>query len=526
MSPLGGWPARALLVVVLLGGVFVPRPEARAVEPAEPELVEVLAPSRDDVHALVAGFDLAESRRGDWYRVVAWPGDRARLEDLGLAVRSVRTLSAPKGGSGSPYRHLADYERDLRDLATAYPGHVRLLTGVEPSLEGRPILGVEIAGHIERDDGRPVAYIDGIHHAREWPAGEVPMNFAIELASGYGVRPGITRLLDNARVIIVPVLNVDGFHHSRQSLYGDQVPLVFGIAAGGQGTYWRKNMRAAVNGPGVSVGAYGVDNNRNYSFLWGSTDPGPNATTSPLIPTQTYHGAQPFSEPETRVAQNIMLTNNVVAMISNHTHGGLVLHPWGHTFAPPPDDGIVELARAMAEVNGYRAQPGIDLYPTTGTADDWAYATLGAYAYTFEMMNDFHPPEGLGNEDKLNRNAYKVLLAWAADPAHHSVLEGSVTDASGAPIAASLRLTKSVTTPLNEPYNTILGPFIETIDLSMTAAADGSFSWHVNPSGRPLSSDERYTMTVSAPGFVDRSLSVSVERGDVASLGAIVLDAV
>ena len=51
----------------------------------------------------------------------------------------------------------------------------------------------------------------GVHHAREWPSGEVNMEFALDLARGYGSDPRITSLLERVRVIVVPVINPDGF---------------------------------------------------------------------------------------------------------------------------------------------------------------------------------------------------------------------------------------------------------------------------------------------------------------------------
>ena len=512
-----------VLLCIVIGAVGIA--PASEVLPAGPSLLEVRATSPDQVALLDARFDLAEFRDGDRYHVVGWPGDRARLDAAGIEVTDVliEDMNAPRNHVPFEYRTLFDYHSELEELADEYPGHVRLVVGSETSLEGRPILGVEIAGDVHADDGRPTAYIDGIHHAREWPAGEIPMNFAIELAEGYGVDVAITDLLEQVRVIIVPVVNVDGFVLSRGALIGEGYPIDYGLSIIGQGSYWRKNVRGLAHAAGISVGSYGVDNNRNYGYLWGARSVGPLARTSPFPLDQTYHGAAPFSEPETRVARELQLTNNVVAAISNHTYGNFVLYPWGHTFTPPPDEGVIDLAHAMAAENGYRAQPGIELYPTHGTANDWTYATLGAYAYIFEITPwEFHPLDGLGVHDLRNRRAYRTLLEWAADQAHHSVLTGTVV-AGADPVAASLRLTKTVETPLAEPL-LALEPLIETIDLSMTASPAGTFEWHVNPSTRPIAGEtEAYQLTVSAPGSQDVTLDVVVARGEVLDLGTIEL---
>ena len=64
----------------------------------------------------------------------------------------------------------------------------------------------------------------GVHHAREWPSGELSIEFAVDLVESFGVSPRLTQLLRQVRVIIVPVLNVDGFEQSRT--WGDLVPIV------------------------------------------------------------------------------------------------------------------------------------------------------------------------------------------------------------------------------------------------------------------------------------------------------------
>ena len=87
---------------------------------------------------------------------------------------------------------------------------------------GEPIVGVELAADVNRtDDGRPVYLVLGEHHAREWPSGEIAMEFALDLAAGYGRDPRITSLLDRERVIVVPIVNPDGFQVSREDERAD-----------------------------------------------------------------------------------------------------------------------------------------------------------------------------------------------------------------------------------------------------------------------------------------------------------------
>lgn len=88
----------------------------------------------------------------------------------------------------------------------------------------------------------------GLHHAREWPSGELTIEFAYDLVSNYGTDERITGLLDQARVVVVPVVNPDGFEKSIND--GTNVDLrefdgggTVSILATPSNAYKRKNCR-------------------------------------------------------------------------------------------------------------------------------------------------------------------------------------------------------------------------------------------------------------------------------------------
>jgi hypothetical protein len=298
------------------------------------------------------------------------------------------------GPDRKDYRRLSPYVSEMRKLAGKHPSFVRVIKLEHKSLEGRNVLGLEIAARVGRKDGRPAFYVDGVHHAREWPAAEYPMIFAHHLAEGFGRKREITSLLSRLRVVIVPVVNVDGFDYSRESLVDAQGLGAYPLAVVGLEASWRKNRRspsgATVPEAHRNPDAYGVDPNRNYSYAWGDDGGGFSGTHV----DQTYRGDEPFSEPETRNVRKLVLGRHVTGVITNHTYGNLVLRPWGHTAKDAPDERILaplgaRLARAMG---GYTNQKGIGLYVTTGTTDDWAYAATSALGYTLEHGTAFHPP--------------------------------------------------------------------------------------------------------------------------------------
>jgi hypothetical protein len=489
--------------------------------------------------AILRTLDVAECRHGDLVHAVLWRGDDARLAkagfewvviegDLAAASRRDRAIEVAAAASQLPgssariaYRRLADYDAELAGLAAAYPGHVRTVQGAHATLEGRAVNGVEIAGGVAAVDGRPTFFIMGLHHAREWPSAEVTMDAAIWLASSYGVDAELTALLDQVRVLVVPVVNADGFNHSREF---ELTLATYPQYLAGNDEYWRKNRRgvAAEGAMGGNPTAYGVDPNRNYGYWWGEPGSDYTSTGSSSVPTdQTYHGTAAFSEPETQNIRDWVLSRHVTMLITNHTYSRLVLWPWGNTHTPAPDaPALRDLGRAMAAINGYWPMQSINLYPTNGTTDDWSYAVTGAYSYTFEMGTSFHPAytNVFPRMTEENIGAFLVALRSAADPAHHSRITGRVVDAAGAAVGgATLRLVRT-----SKIFDWIMATE-DTVDTTTLAAPDGTFDWHVGPSkppGQLSDTDPGWQLSVSAGG---RSASrlVTVRRGELAALGDI-----
>ena len=486
-------------------------------------------PRHEADFATLADFDLTHLARPGGVEVLLWPGDAARLRasgipheitvddivgrDAGLRAASPVPGSARQPGERDDYRFLKDYEKDLHDLATARHDIARVFALPEPSAGGRVVYGLEIADAVRRPDGRPTFYVDGLHHAREWPSGEMAIMFAHDLVSGFGADPRVTALLRSLRIVIVPVVNVDGFHYSRTHLYDDRNDYTsFPVQAIGFGAYWRKNRRSVTDdlGLGHKDGhtGYGVDNNRNYALGFGGRGTSPN----PL--DLTYRGPSAFSEPETRNVGRVVLTRTVTAALSHHTYSDLVLRPWGDTRDDAPDEPLLKhLGDSMAEHNGYRSQKGIDLYPTTGTMSDWAYGAIGALGYTFEHGRDnFHPPypNFVPQNYARNRHPFLLLAEAAADPVHHAVIVGrTMRGQRGSEEAVIVR--KKITLPTaGEPHE-------DRMEVAISSRRDGRFEVHLGPSTPPRAdSPEHYEVVVG------RSVvPVAVARGQRVDLGRI-----
>jgi Zinc carboxypeptidase len=508
-------------------------------DPATLALVRVQPRSQAEAAWLMTGFDETHNHAEGVIEILAWPGDMARLDAAGLDYEVVvadvvardaaleaatpNTLIRMPGPDRTDYRILADYNSEMRTLAKKNPGLVKLLKLPHKSLEGRTVLGVEIAAGVKRKDGRPVMYIDGIHHAREWPAGEYPMIYAHHLVEKFSEERSMRSLLKRVRVIIVPVVNVDGFDYSRTSPVQNSNLGIVGLEG-----YWRKNRRS-LTGATVPVAqknpdAYGVDPNRNYSFHWGDNIGG----SSGELVDQTYRGETPFSEPETRNIRHLFLSRPITGIVTNHTSGNLVLRPWGDTHNDAPDERILQPlgARVARAMGGYTNQKGIDLYATTGTTDDWTYGAVGTLGFTFEHGTSFHPPYGseVGMKWKKVMRAFDIMSRAAAKSRWHGVIKGRVVDGRGRPLRnAHLVIKKSFKTPLWKGNPTGKTFIKENFSASLPVRRDGSFAWHVNPSTRPVvrKGTETYRFSVMIECNYGWVRELVVKRGQVLNLGRI-----
>ncbi|MGH8868572.1 MAG: M14 family metallopeptidase [Actinomycetes bacterium] len=486
------------------------------------QVVEVATPTRSAKNRLQGlGLDLTEHGTADALEVVLHGSDDAQtLRDAGfeydvriadLAARNAADRRAdatyaaaqaesplPSGSTG--YRHLADYEYEMKALADQYPSLTRPITLNHPSVEGRDIQGLEITtGADNISDGKPVFVQLGVHHAREWPSSEHAMEWAYDLLRGYGKNKQITSLVRNSRTIVVPVVNVDGFTISREAEpLGDFSLFDYEMK--------RKNCSISESTPAQyrtgtcednKAGRLrGTDVNRNYGAFWGGA--GASVTWS----SDTFRGDAPFSEPESQNIRELVSNRQVTGLITNHTYSNLVLRPPGIADTRPPleEPELKALGAAMTSHNGYANIPGYGLYDTSGTTEDWSFWVTGGYGYTFEIGPDnFHPPyedavvgEYLGLEPAAgagrggNRAAYLEMADAVADPDHHATLKGS------APKGVTLRVHKefmTATSPVwNDDFGTDVGDpilFEDSLDSTFTAPG-GSFTWAVNPSTRPV----------------------------------------
>lgn len=298
------------------------------------------------------------------------------------------------------YRTVEETFSDLSELAAANPNIASWLDigdsydKITPGgPEGYDIHVLELTNKNTNVPGgyKPTLYLEGALHAREYTTAEVVTRFGEYLVNNYGINPDVTWLLDYFQIDINPIANPDGRKFAEQ------------------GYLWRKNTNPNPP-PGYDPApfpTYGIDLNRNFDFEWGTVPEGSSGDPS----SDEYRGESAASEPETQAIQNFVKSlfpdqrgpektdaapaDATGIFLDLHSFGNTVLYPWGSTEDPAPNkDGLRTLGLKFGyytDANGtpYDVYQAIGLYPTDGTADVWAYGTLGVPAYTWELGTQF-----------------------------------------------------------------------------------------------------------------------------------------
>ncbi len=315
-------------------------------------------------------------------------------------VETKKQAKATSVPSFTGYLTSEGIESSLQQLPILYPSISQLIILPEKSHEGRTSRAIKIGVNTPPAQQYPksgMLFLGGVH-AREIVNPDLLVKFAFDLCGAYTTKTGmkfgpksyeaddIKKIVENLELYIFPLVNPDGRSYV-QSPSGD--------------IWWRKNKN-----PNPGLSAQGVDINRNYDFLW---DSGIGTSTNPV--REIYRGVKALSEPETRnVVHLINNYQNIACVIDVHSYSELILYPWGDdenqtddpdmNFKNPDYDGQrgspgdttykeyihkkdlewyestgKRIRNAIASVRGrvYEAEPGMGLYPTSGTCDDFVY---------------------------------------------------------------------------------------------------------------------------------------------------------
>ena len=289
---------------------------------------------------------------------------------------------------------------------------------------------------------KPALFITTAVHAREYVTAEFGTRFAERLVDAYETDADVRWLLDHQQVHVMLHANPDGRKRAEAGLL------------------WRKNHNAN-HCPDRTPG---VDLNRNFNFEFGHPGGSSNSACS-----QFYRGTAAASESETQAMSSYMdalfpdargpedddaaPSGTSGIFLDIHSHGRLVLWPWGHVKeAAPNGTALQTLGRKLAFFNGHMPLQAIGLYPASGTTQDYAYGALGRASFTYELGTTFFQSCSDFEESILDGNlesllyAFKVARAPYVIPAGPDVLAVSVGgSASTAGVTAGTTVSLSAT---------------------------------------------------------------------------------
>lgn len=349
-----------------------------------------------------------------------------------------------RGVAADTYRTVAEVEQELRGFAVTYPALATVVDYGDSWEKTTPggLPGFDLLA-LRMSSGRfagpkPVLTVVAALHANEMATVEVALRFSAALLEGYAVDPTSTMLLDANEIVVVAVANPDG----------RALP-----------TPTRKTTTRAYH-----PSCFGVDLNRNFPFAWGAVA----RSDSPCA--TNYLGPAPASEPETQALMALLgglypdraftgmepvAPDTSGVLISLHTFGDLVLYPWAQTpEAAPNKSGLARLAGVFGVLTGYTPLSAYELYPHAGRFDDWAYATLGVAAFTFEIGSSsmrcggHFAPYDCVDSDFWPENAAALRYAALATQAPYTAPAGpTVTELAATKQDTTLFVTATLVAP-------------------------------------------------------------------------------
>ncbi len=168
-------------------------------------------------------------------------------------------------------------------------------------------------------------------HAREWQNPEVTTGIMELLIENQDDNHLYRYLLDNANVIVIPVVNPDGFIQTQRYPSTNWMGTDPGFPEGSprDGRMRRKNMLSADEDLLTQDDHLnGVDLNRNNPPFWASNPD----RSSPDLNSIVHHGAAPLSEPETRAVHDAVQLGPL-SKLSMYTdlHSYSQVHAWSRT---------------------------------------------------------------------------------------------------------------------------------------------------------------------------------------------------
>lgn len=253
----------------------------------------------------------------------------------------------------------------LHSLQQRFPRLVTLGSAGR-SVEGRDLVYARVSS-AGANNNNPVMLVDALMHAREWITLPPVLYFLEQLVQDAALLAGLD-------VVVVPILNPDGYEYSRTT---DRL--------------WRKNRGSTPNKT-----CTGVDLNRNFDYHWADFKTNGGASSDPC--DLLYAGPSAASEPETKSYQSFVRELNaakrVKMYVNLHNPEKSIYVPWGYSTAAKVPD-VSQLTTIADEANSALVKAGATAYnvesmaadyPATGTVSDWVRGVAGvAQSFCMEL---------------------------------------------------------------------------------------------------------------------------------------------
>ncbi|MFF9487750.1 M14 family zinc carboxypeptidase [Streptomyces sp. NPDC014676] len=383
--------ARSILAVgtLLIGGAsLAPIAQAQPGNPAASGTDEVKVFRADvtkrQVSLLLAagqdGHELGErvpDKGTATVEVYLTEGQAEKLEEQGvdltehvLSARAETRVEDAAEGVFRPYSGAGGLREEILRTARENPDLTKVVS-IGKTVRGQDILALKLTKKARKteDGSKPSVLYMSNQHAREWITPEMTRRLMHHYLDSYRTDKRIKKIVDTTELWFVLSANPDGYDYT----FADD-----------DNRLWRKNLRD-VNGDGVIGTGDGVDLNRNFPYKWGYDDEG----SSPNPTSQTYRGAGPGSEPETKAIDAFEKRIGFTYGINYHSAAELLLYGVGWQVATPtPDDVLYEALAGTPDnsaIPGYHPQLSSELYTTNGEADGHAANVNGMAMFTPEM---------------------------------------------------------------------------------------------------------------------------------------------
>lgn len=292
------------------------------------------------------------------------------LTEHTLSARAEARVDSASQGVFRPYSGSGGLREEILRTAQANPGLTKV-ESIGKTVGGQDILALKLTKGAKKsaDGSKPSVLYMSNQHAREWITPEMTRRLMHYYLDNYGTDKRVKKIVDSTELWFVLSANPDGYDYTFQN---------------SDTRLWRKNLRD-VNGDGVISTGDGVDLNRNFGYKWGYDDEG----SSPNPTSETYRGASPESEPETKALDAFEKRVGFTYGINYHSAAELLLYGVGWQVATPTPDDVLYKALAGTPDNpaipGYHSQVSSELYTTNGEADGHASNVNGMAMFTPEM---------------------------------------------------------------------------------------------------------------------------------------------